>query len=373
MAWPDRRATLPSNTRLMSASGSTKVVIAALAANGVIAVLKFAAATWTGSAAMLSEAIHSLADTANQGLLLHGTRQARRPADAMHPFGYAKELYFWAFVVAVLLFSLGAGVAIYEGIHKLQKPEPVTDPWVNYVVLGLAFVCEAGSTYFAVSEFNRQRGEAGALRALRGSKDPALYTVLLEDIAALIGLAVAFAGIFASHMLGWTMGDAIASIMIGIILGLVAAFMSIETKALIVGEAASPEVTAAIQQMLEREMSALGPIAKVHHLKTMHLGPDEVLVAACVAFKESESAATVQATVARLEREIQTRFPNIRHLYLEAQATEHAGVAATAPLAVVMAAGPAPSATAPHAPQLVPAAPRGNYPPPKPKGKKKRR
>ncbi len=357
----------------MSASGSTKVVIAALAANGMIAGLKFAAATWTGSAAMLSESIHSLADTANQGLLLHGTRQSRRPADAKHPFGYARELYFWAFVVAVLLFSLGAGVAIYEGIHKLQKPEPVTDPWVNYAVLGLAFVCEAGSMVFALAEFNRQHGEAGALQALRGSKDPALYTVLLEDFAALIGLAVAFAGIFASHMFGWTTGDAIASIAIGIILGLVAAFMSIETKSLIVGEAAAPEVTSAIQQMLEREMGSSGPIAKVNHLKTMHLGPDEVLAAACIAFKETESAATVQATVARLERQIQARFPKIRHLYLEAQETEHVGVAATAPQPVAAAASPVSSNAAALAPKPALAVLRGNHPPPKPKGKKKRR
>ncbi len=351
----------------MAASGSTKVVIAALAANGLIATLKFAAATWTGSAAMLSEAIHSLADTANQGLLLHGARQSRRPADARHPFGYAKELYFWAFVVAVLLFSLGAGVAIYEGIHKLRKPEPVTDPWVNYTVLALAFACEAGSTIFAVREFNRQRGEAGALQALRGSKDPALYTVLLEDFAALMGLAVAFAGIFASHMFGWTAGDAIASIVIGVILGLVAAFMAVETKGLIIGEAAAPEVTAAIQRMIEREMSANGPISRLHHLKTMHLGPDEVLVAAAIAFKATESAATVQATVARLERQIQARFPHVRHLYLEAQATERAAAVAQAPQALMAA----PTSALAQVPKP---APRGNYPPPKnSKAKKKRR
>ena len=249
----------------MAASGSTTVVIAALGANALIAAAKFAAAAWTGSAAMLSEAIHSLADTANQGLLLHGTRQSRRPADARHPFGYAKELYFWAFVVAVLLFSLGAGVAIYEGIHKLRNPVPITDPWVNYAVLGLALVCEAGSTFLAVREFNRQRGTADAVGALRGSKDPALYTVLLEDTAAIAGLLVAMAGLFAAHIFGWPLGDAVASIVIGIILGLVAAFMAIETKALLIGEAAAPEVVATIDAMIRAEMGEEGPIRRLGH------------------------------------------------------------------------------------------------------------
>ena len=304
----------------MATSGSTKVVIAALGANAVIALAKFSAAAYTGSAAMLSEAIHSLADTANQGLLLYGARRARRPADARHPFGYARELYFWAFVVAVLLFSLGAGVAIYEGVHKLRNPEPVTDPWVNYVVLGVAFVCEAGSIFIALREFNRQRGSIGAVQALRGSKDPALFTVLLEDFAALAGLTVALAGLVCANVLGWTSGDAVASIVIGIILGLVAAFMAIETKALLIGEAAAPEVTAAILALVRDEMGPSGAIAHIDHLKTMHLGPDEVLVTASLGFKETGSAMTVQATVAGLEAKIQSRFPQVRHLYLEAQA-----------------------------------------------------
>ena len=348
-----------------AASGSTKVVIAALGANALIATAKFCAAAWTGSAAMLSEAIHSLADTANQGLLLHGARQARRPADARHPFGYAKELYFWAFVVAVLLFSLGAGVAIYEGVHKLRKPEPVTDPWVNYAVLGLALVCEAGSTVFAVAEFNRQRGGAAAIPALRGSKDPALYTVLLEDLAAIAGLLVALAGLVAAHVFDWPPGDAAASIVIGIILGLVAAFMAIETKALLIGEAAAPEVVGEIDRLIAAEMGPGGPIRELGHLKSMHLGSDDVLVAASLAFKDSESAASVQATVDRLEAKIQARFPQVRHLYLEAQ-----GVAVQAP--VVMPASP--EATPPAPPPRSPApAAKGNYPPPKKAKAKKRR
>ncbi len=374
----------------MAASGSTKVVIAALGANALIAIAKFSAAAYTGSAAMLSEAIHSLADTANQGLLLYGARQARRPADDRHPFGYARELYFWAFVVAVLLFSLGAGVAMYEGIHKLRNPQPVTDPWVNYTVLGVAMVCEAVSIVIAWREFDRQRGSTGAVQALRGSKDPALFTVLLEDFAALAGLAVALAGLVSANVFDWASGDAIASIVIGIILGLVAAFMAVETKALLIGEAATPEMSAAILALIRAEMSPVGAIAHIDHLKTMHLGPDDVLVAASLGFKATENAATVQATVARLETKIRARFPEVRHLYLEAQAptSENAALENTAlentpsgqttsppkpPGAVTLAlpthASPAPRLNAPASPSG-----KGNYPPShKAKSKKRRR
>lgn len=358
----------------MAATGSTKVVIAALSANALIAIAKFSAAAYTGSAAMLSEAIHSLADTGNQGLLLHGARQAQRPADSRHPFGYARELYFWAFVVAVLLFSLGAGVAMYEGVHKLRNPEPVTDPWVNYIVLGLALVCEAGSTFVAVREFNHRRGSTSAMTALRGSKDPALFTVLLEDVAALAGLLVAMAGLVAAHVFGWAAGDAVASIVIGIILGLVAAFMAIETKALLIGEAVAPEVTAAIKAMILAELAPAGPIAHIDHLKTMHLGPDDVLVAARLGFKETESAATVQVTVARLEAKIQARFPEVRHLYLEAQAPLPDN-AANADTLRQPAHSEAPAAGPQNSRPAAPVAPpgKGNYPPvKKPKNKKHR-
>lgn len=367
----------------MAATGSTTVVIAALAGNGCIAIAKLAAAAWTGSAAMLSEAIHSIADTANQGLLLLGLGRAARPPDERHPFGYAKELYFWAFVVAILLFSLGAGVAIYEGVDKLLHPHPTGDPTVNYVVLGLAILFEAASTYVAVREFNRRRGEESAMAALRTSKDPALYTVLLEDLAALAGLFVALAGISAAHLLGWQEADAIASIAIGLILGGVAAFMAIETKALLIGEAAAPEVIAAIRGLVEAEIGTSGPVTAINELRTMHLGPEDVLVAASLDFRDGETARAVEATVARLETRIKARFPFVRHLFLEVQPADPAGLlapglarepheaaAAAAPLALV--AGAAQVAAAPRgAPDL----PRKSYPPPKAgrKAKKKRR
>ena len=349
----------------MAASGSTRVVVAALAANGLIAVAKFAAAAWTGSAAMLSEAIHSLADTANQGLLLHGMRRAARPADDRHPFGYAKELYFWAFVVAILLFSLGAGVAIYEGVDKLRHPHPVTDPLINYAILGIAIVFEVASTVVALREFNRQRGDAGLLAALRSSKDPALFTVLLENLAALAGLVVALAGIAASHLLGWPAGDAVASIVIGIILGLVAAFMSIETKGLLIGEAVSPQVSDAITKIIRGEIGGAGPLTGMGSLKTMHLGPEHVIATAPLDFKDGLSAADVEATVARLETRIRMRFPEVRQLFLEARDTkaatgQEAGATvatgpSTAPAALAASAAPTPRA-------LPAAAPKSNHP-----------
>ena len=300
----------------MAADGSTKVVVAALVCNGLIAVSKFVAASITGSAAMLSEALHSVADTSNQGLLLFGMRRARRPADARHPFGYSKELYFWSFVVAILLFSMGAGVSLYEGVQKLMHPHPIEHAIVNYVVLSVAIVFELVSTYVALREFNAQRGELGPLAALRSSKDPALFTVVLEDLAALIGLIIALAGILAADQLGWAPGDAVASIAIGVLLAGVAAFMSWETKSLLIGEAASAEVVEGVRRLIEAEAAASGVIKRVHTIRTMHLGPQDVLLTVRIDFEDTVSAARVEGIVGELERAIKARFPEIRQLFL---------------------------------------------------------
>lgn len=359
----------------MAASGSTRVVIAALSANAAIAVAKFTAAAWTGSAAMLSEAIHSLADTANQGLLLHGMRRAARPADARHPFGYAKEIYFWSFVVAILLFSLGSGVAIYEGIDKLQHPHPVTNPLINYVVLGVAIVFETISTTIAVREFNARRQGSGILAALRTSKDPTLFTVLLEDIAALAGLIVALAGIGAGHVLDWPLGDALASIVIGLILGLVAAFMAIETKGLLIGEAASPALVSGIRSIFEREVRSNGVLTGVGPLTTMHLGPEHVIAAVPLDFRDTVNAAGVEATVSRLEAEVRRIHPEVKHLFLEARPAS-ATPAPAAALAAPLPVSPMSAATSGNEelkPRPATSAPRGNYPPQKPAGTKKRK
>lgn len=369
----------------MAASGSTMVVLAALAGNGCIAVVKLMAAAWTGSAAMLAEAVHSIADTANQGLLLLGLRRARRVPDANHPFGYGMEVYFWAFVVAILLFSLGAGVAIYEGIDKLQRPHPISYPLVNFAVLGVALVFEAGSAWVALREFDRRRRDEPPLDALRHSKDPALYTVLLEDLAAIAGLLVALAGLSASYFLDWAAGDAVASIVIGLILGMVAAFMSLETKSLLIGEAAAPHVVEAIRGIIRGEMVEDGPVTAINELRTIHLGPEHVLVAASLDFRDGETAKTVKDTVGRLERRIKQRFPPVRYLFLEVQDVGDGTAVPSGDAVVKPADVPAVAVSdvplnerAPSSGPIPPPhrgaaeVPKKNYPPPK-RGKGKRR
>ena len=210
---------------LVATSGSRKAIFAALAGNALIAVTKSAAASYTGSSAMLSEAIHSLVDTGNQGLLLYGMKQAARPADKFHPFGYGIELYFWAFVVAILIFGVGAGVSFYEGIDKLQNPHPVTSPHINYIVLVLAIVFEAGSWWIAFQELRKVKGDYGYFEAVRLSKDPTVFTVLFEDTAALLGLIVAFIGILLSQLLDMPATDGIASLVIGGILAITAVYL----------------------------------------------------------------------------------------------------------------------------------------------------
>jgi cation diffusion facilitator family transporter len=257
-----------------------------------------------------------VADTANQGLLLFGMRRARQPADAHHPFGYSKELYFWSFVVAILLFSMGAGVSIYEGVQKLLHPHPIEYAIVNYIVLTVAICVELVSTWVAVSEFNAQRGETSALAALKSSKDPALFTVVLEDLAALIGLLIALAGNLVADQLGWLPGDAVASIAIGCVLAGVAAFMSRETKSLLIGEAASAEVVEGVRGLIEAEAEKSGAIRRIHTIRTMHLGPQDVLATVRIDFEDTVSAARVETIVGDLEGAIKARFPEIRHLFL---------------------------------------------------------
>ena len=322
----------------MSAShhgGSTGVVAIALACNLAIAAAKLTAAIWSGSSAMLSEGIHSLVDTSNQGLLLVGLKRAARPADARHPFGYGKELYFWSFIVAILLFSLGAGLAIFEGVEKFLHPQPIENVTTVYAILAFAFALECVSTFNAASQFNARRGAAGFVAALRASKDPAIYTVLLEDLAALAGLTIAFTGVVATDRLGWPQADGAASIAIGLMLALVAAFLCVETKGLLIGEAASEEVTSGIQALVAAEIAPDGPVTKINGIKTMHLGPHDVLVAASVDFEDRVSARTVEATNARLEHAIKSRFPQVRQLYLEVRsdgAVQQTATGDTAPL-----------------------------------------
>ena len=232
------------------ASGSKKVIFAALVGNALIAVTKFFAASITGSSAMLSEGIHSLVDTGNQGLLLYGIKRAAKPADEKHPFGYGAELYFWAFVVAILIFALGSGISIYEGVQKILNPHEMSDPTINYIVLAAAMVFEGVAWNIAYREFKSVKGNRSFMQEVRDSKDPTVFTVLFEDTAAMLGLIVAMIGIYLAHALAMPALDGVASIVIGIILAVTAMLLAYETKGLLIGESASPEVVEAIKVLI---------------------------------------------------------------------------------------------------------------------------
>lgn len=306
----------------MAAHSSNHIVVLALSANLAIACAKFAAFLWTGSSAMLSEAIHSVADTSNQGLLLYGTHRARRPADARHPFGYARELYFWSFVVAILLFSLGAGFSIYEGFKKLYDPHPLVNPTINYIVLVVALVLEGIALNAAVKEFNRRRAGRPALQALRRSKDPALFTIVLEDLAAMLGLLIALIGVALADFMDWHEADALASIAIGIILATVATFIAIEVKALLIGEAAHDDVQDGVRAIIEDVDRSEGHIVGINEIRTLQLGANAVLVTASVDFDDTTRAIHIKAATNRLEKAIKAEFPVVTNFYIEVEAAD---------------------------------------------------
>lgn len=300
-------------------AGNSKLVIyAAMLGNGLIALTKFGAASYTGSSAMLSEAIHSLVDTGNQGLLLYGMKRATRPADKIHPYGYGREIYFWAFIVAILIFSVGGGISIYEGMHKLDHPEPITSPLVNYIVLGLAIFFESGSTYVAYREFKKSKGERRYVEALRASKDPALYTVLLEDFAALLGLVIALIGIALAQALDMPALDAMTSIAIGVVLIATAGFLCYESKALLIGESAAEEIVDGIHKIIAR----MPEISATHAVLTQHLAPQEILANISVDFRDDLTAGAVERTIGSLRQQVQQAFPDVTRVFIEATAIE---------------------------------------------------
>ncbi len=302
----------------MAAQNSKKVIIAALIGNSLIAVTKFAAAANTGSSAMFSEAVHSTVDTGNQLILLYGMRRAGRPADATHPFGYGREIYFWAFVVAVLIFSTGAGVSIYEGVTKIAQPHPITDPYLNYLVLGLAMVFEGGSWWVAYREFRASKGRLSYLVAIQASKDPTIFTVLLEDSAAMLGLMVAFLGIAAAQYFEIPELDGAASILIGLVLAATAALLARETKGLLIGEAADPKVVERIERLARAQEGVEG----INEVLTMHMGPRDVLLNLSLDFRSGLSSDQIETAVSRLERRIKSAFPEITKIFIEAQDRE---------------------------------------------------
>ena len=299
-------------------SGSRTVIYAALAGNTLIAVTKFAAAWFTGSSAMLSEGVHSVVDTGNGLLLLYGLHRASQPADLTHPFGHGRELYFWSFIVALLVFALGAGVAFYEGVMHIIEPEPATDPMVAYVVLGLSMLFEGYSWRVALKEFSTVKGKLSYLAAVRQSKDPSVYTVLFEDSAALLGLAVAFLGILGAQLLGIPELDGVASIGISLILGTTAIFLASESKGLLMGEAALPEVQEAIQLIAERDRD----VVKVNGVITMHLGPDQIVAALSLEFRDEMTVPEVEACITRIEAALRAERKDITGLFVKPQTSQ---------------------------------------------------
>jgi len=296
-------------------SGSKKVIIAALIGNTLISITKFGAAAFTGSSAMMSEGIHSLVDTGNQILLLYGLKQAAKPADADFPFGYGKEIYFWSFIVAILIFALGGGISIYEGIMHLDHPEPISNPMINYVVLGLAMVFEGAAWYFAFREFKQVKGKWGYLEAIQRAKDPSIFVVLFEDSAAMLGLAVAFAGVALSQYTGILWFDAVASIIIGLILFGTAIWLAYETKGLLIGESANRSVIKAIREILQ----ANNHIEHVNEILTMHMGPDYILANISVDFNDKISADEIEKSIAEIDVKIKQQHPQIKRIFIEAE------------------------------------------------------
>ena len=300
----------------MSAEGhDNKTLLIALVANLGIAVSKFVAAAFTGSSAMLTEGIHSVVDSLNQLLLLWGRRQSRKPPDKWHPFGYGRELYFWSFVVAVLVFALGAGVSVYEGVLHILAPEEAVSPLVAYGVLAVAFLLEGGSTLAAFREFRARKGSLGWFEAVRLSKDPPSFIVLLENGAAMAGILVAAAGVALSQATGNPFFDGAASVVIGLILGATAWLLAVESKALLIGEAADPALVASIRAAAEGETGIVG----VGHVLTLHSSPDQITVALNADFEDSITAGDVERIIARIEAQVKRHWPAVKRLYIRPQ------------------------------------------------------
>jgi len=316
---------------------SIGAIYTAAGANLAIAVAKFAGAFLTGSSAMLAEGVHSVVDTTNQILLIVGLKRAERPADARHPFGYGREIYFYAFVVALLIFLGGGIFAIYEGLHKIEHPEPPADAtllgfhlsgfWINVAILGFAILAEGYSCLVAIRAFWAEKGRHSAITAIQRSKDPALYTILVEDIAALIGLVIALMGVVAARVLDMPVLDGWSSIGIGLVLVGMAIFLMVETHGLLIGEAADPEVVRAIHEAVRGEHA-------VHHVNevlTQHLGPSDILVNVSLDMEDSLPAGEVERTVARLEQRMKAANPDVTRVFIEIQAKHGQGGGGTDP------------------------------------------
>ena len=297
---------------MSAATTSTRTLVIALAANLGIAISKFLAAAITGSSAMLTEGVHSVVDCTNQLLLMWGRRAAKRPADKLHPFGYGRELYFWSFVVAVLVFSLGAGVSVYEGVLHIMNPEEAVSPIVAYAVLVIAFFLEGWSTVEAYRDFGKSRGQLSFFEAIRRSKDPPNFIVLLENGAAMAGIIAAAAGLALSQLTGDPFYDGAASVVIGTILAVTAGLLAYESKALLIGEAADPELVQALHDMVQSKKG----VTAVGQVLTIHSSPDQITAMLSVDFNDEITARDVENLVWGIEEEAAERFPTVKRLYI---------------------------------------------------------
>lgn len=295
------------------ATSSTKVVYAAAAGNVLIAITKGVAAAWTGSSAMLSEAVHSLVDTGNQGLLLYGIYRADLPPDGQHPLGHGRELYFWSFIVALLIFSAGAGVSFYEGILHLLHPTEITSPIINYAVLGLSFLFEVGSWSVAWWEFRVANGEENLWHAVTRSKDPPSFIVVFEDSAAIIGIVIATLANLAAEHWREPRFDGIGSVCIGILLGTTAVFLAKESKGLLIGERARRQVEQDISELAYRQSG----VCEVNSVLTVHLAPDQVLAALSVEFQDSCTAPDIEKAVACLQSDVSKCHPEVTTIFVK--------------------------------------------------------
>lgn len=314
---------------MSSAASSSKFAIyGAIGANIAIAISKFVAAYFTGSSAMLSEGIHSLVDSGNGFLILLGVHQSTKAPDKRHPFGRSKELYFWALIVAVLVFSVGGGMSFYEGVAHLKNPSPITDPTWNYWVLGLSLLFEGISCFLAFKAFNAERGDAGFWQTLRRSKDPAVFAILLEDLAALLGLVIALAGVYFGHLLNNPYFDGAASIGIGTLLVGVAVFLIYKTKGLLIGVGVEDETLASVQRIVQGQPA-------VRHMRaplTMYLGPTDVILALDIEFENHLSAEDVERVIKEVQVLVRAQHPEFKRIFVEAKAIselERVGSAAT--------------------------------------------
>lgn len=302
----------------MGASSSRRVVLAALFGNAAVATTKFIAAAMTGSSAMVSEGVHSLVDTTNQVVMLHGLRRAAKPPDESHPFGYGRELYFWAFIVALMVFAVGAGISLYEGIVHLRHPRVIQKPIVNYVVLAASLVFEGITWWIALKAFRASKGRRGWMQAFRDSKDASTFTVLFEDTAAMLGLLIALAGVIAAQATGDPRYDGYASLGIGTVLAITALLLARETKGLLLGEAAQRQVVDDILRLADADPD----VRCANGLITDQLGPQSIVVALSADFHDALTTPQIEACILRIERAVQARHPDVVALFVKPQTSQ---------------------------------------------------